>query len=287
MTLPHSYSVIPAQPKQDSYGFSELALFKSYSRESFRAAFGAEAPPFDPARLIKTWFDSSADTSDPANVVLYKTISPDQKGQWGVRQMVMPAREAASLNLPGSVLYPPYVIAPTQAARAGNSGIWAATLSLKAEADALLEELGLSGVQLLDEGSGSVFPVVYGDEPRRQWFFVYKGTSYGIGGLLSSKHSNGIGAPGHWSVAESIEWIPDSPAPTGLKDGRPPREVPVRDLLPNEKIVATLMGPVIVRTDRAQILAEASGQFTELDRLALKDVQRLVQLLVQQVSQKG
>ena len=150
MTIPRSEAVVPVQPKQDSYGFNELALFKTYTRESFRSAFGAEAPPYDPARLIKSWFDSSADSSDPVNVVLYKIMAPDPKGQWGLRQVVMPASEAGSLNLPGAVVYLPYVIAPTTAVRGATSGIWPVTLSLKSEAVALLEELGLPGLELFD-----------------------------------------------------------------------------------------------------------------------------------------
>ena len=277
MTIPRSQAVAPVQPKQDSYGFNELALFKTYTRESFRAAFGAEAPAYDPVRLIKSWFDSSADSSDPANVVLYKILAPDPKGQWGLRQVVMPASEAGSLNLPGAVKYPPYVITPTTAVRGANSGIWPVTLSLKSEAVALLEELGLPGLELFDEGEGSVFPIVYGDEPRRVWYFVYKGLVHGVGGLLSAKNSRGIGAPGHWAVGDTIEWVPDPPAPTGLSDARPPREMPVRELLPNEKVAMTLMGPVIVRTDRQASQAEASGQFTDTDRLTLKEIHRLLQ----------
>ncbi len=283
MTIPHSVAIVPGQPKQDSYGFSELALFKTFTRDSFRSAFGSEAPPYDPTRLIKTWFDSSADTSDPANVVLYKILTPDPKGQWGFRQVVMPAREAGTLNLPGAVTYPPYVIAPTTAARGVTSGIWPVTLSLKSDGLALLEELGLSELELFDEGEGSVFPIVYGDDPRRVWYFVHKGLVHGVGGLLASKNARGVGAPGHWSVGDTIEWIPDPPAPTGLSDVRPPREMPVRDLLPNEKIAVTLTGPVILRTDRQQTQAETSGQFTEADRLTLKEIQRLVQ----QLSQNG
>jgi len=280
MPIPRSEPAVPAQPKQDAYGFADLALFKTYTRESLRTAFGAEAPPFDPARQIKAWFDSTADISDPANVVVYKVAAPDAQGQWALRQVVMPAREAATLNLPGYVQYPPYVIAPTKAARGVSSGIWPDTLSLRSEADALLEELGLSGVQLLDEGVGSAFPVIYGDEPRRQWFFVYKGQVRSIAGLLINKNARGVGAPGHWSVGDTIEWIPDPPAPTGLQDTRPPRQVPVRDLLPNEKISMTLMGPVVVRTDLQQALAESASQFTETDRLTLKEIQRLLQQLV-------
>jgi hypothetical protein len=280
MSIPRSEPIAPAQPALDSYGFRELALFKTYTRDSIRSAYGLEIPAFDPTRLIKTWFDSTIDTSQPDNIVIYKIIGPDSKGQWGPRQLVVPAGEAATLNLPGSILYPPYVVAPTTAARGINSVIWPETLSLRSQADALLAELGLSNLELSDEGAGSVFPVNYGDEPRRQWFFVYNGEVHSIGGLLGNKNANGVGYPGHWSVGNTVEWIPDPPAPTGLQDVRPPREVPVRDLLPNEKINMTLMGPVIVRTDRLQAQAQASGLFTDLDRQALKDIQQMVQQLL-------
>jgi hypothetical protein len=275
MTIPRSEPVIPVQPNQPSYGFSELSLFKNYTREGFRAAFGIDAPPFDPARLIKTWFDSTADTSDPANVVLYKVAAPDQKS---LRQMVMPALEAATPNLPGAIGYPSYVIAPTKAARGGVTGIWPSTLSLLPEAQALLAELGLEGLELKDEGAGGSLPVFYGDEPRRQWYFSYKGSTYGAGELLASRYRNGMGAPGHWSVGDTIEWLADPPAPTGVNDTRAPREMPLRDLLANERISAALMGSTILRLDQQP---EVPGQFTEADRTALREIQRLVQSMSQ------
>jgi hypothetical protein len=277
MTIPHSEPVVPAQPKQYSYGFGDLALFKTFTRESFRAAFGTEAPPYDPSRLIKTWFDTTVDTSDAANIVVYKVISADSKGQWGVRQMVMPAREAATVNLPGAVSYPEYVIVPTKAARGGVTGIWPSTLSLLSEAQSLLRELDLENVELKDEGEGSSLPVIYGDEPRRQWFFFYKGSTYSVGELLASKYRNGVGAPGRWVVEDTIQWLADPPAPTGLKDTRAPREIPVRDLLANEKIAMTLMGPVLVRADSP---LDPSSQFTQADRSTLQEIQRLLLQLV-------
>jgi hypothetical protein len=276
MTAPHSLPVAPAQPKQDSYGFSELALFKTYTRDSFLAAFGVQAPDYDPSRLIKTWFDSTVDASDPSNVAVYKVFSRDAKGQWGLRQIVMPASEAATVNLPGSIQYPPYTIAPTKATRGGVTPIWPVALSLESEAHALLDELGLSGIPLYDEGEGSAMPVDYAGDPRRMWDFVYKGVPYGIGPLIASKHRNGIGAPGRWVIGDTIQWITDAPAPTGLDDQRPPRDVPSRDLLPNEKIGMTLMGPTILRMDRQQASSEAAGQFTESDRAILREVHRLL-----------
>ncbi|MFM2124089.1 MAG: hypothetical protein RL328_540 [Acidobacteriota bacterium] len=276
MTIPFSQPVVPAQPNKDSYGFSELALFKTYTRETFRLAFGVEAPAFDPSRVIKTWFDSTVDTTDAANVAVYKVAAADSKGSWGLRQLVLPASEAATVNLPGAVAYPEYVIAPTRAARAGVSPIWPVNLSLESDARALLSELGLAGMPLVDEGVGTVFPINYADDPRRVWNFVYKGVGYNVGTLLAGKNRNGVGAPGHWTVADTIEWVAAPPAPTGAGDQRPPREVPVRELLPNEKIGMTLMGPTILRTDRQQVSAELSGQFTENDRAMLREILRRV-----------
>jgi hypothetical protein len=105
---------------------------------------------------------------------------------------------------------------------------------------------------------------------------VYKGVGYNVGTLLAGKNRNGVGAPGHWTVADTIEWVAAPPAPTGAGDQRPPREVPVRELLPNEKIGMTLMGPTILRTDRQQVSAELSGQFTENDRAMLREILRRV-----------
>ena len=118
MSDPISLPAAPPQPDQAYYSVLELALFTPYTRDSYLAAFGQQAPAYDPSRVIKTWFDSSADTSAPANVAVYKIIAQDPNGNWGFQQMVMPATEAATVNLPGAIVYPPYVVAPTQATRA-------------------------------------------------------------------------------------------------------------------------------------------------------------------------
>ena len=60
-----SQPVVPAQPSTQFYTIQDLALFKSYSRDSYRAAFAAEAPAYDPTRLRKSWFDSTVDVSSP------------------------------------------------------------------------------------------------------------------------------------------------------------------------------------------------------------------------------
>lgn len=279
MSNPFSQPVIPPQPDQPYYGVLELALFKTYTRDSYLAAFGVQAPPYDPSRVIKSWFDSTVDSSDPANVSVYKILSRDQNGNWGLRQMVLPATEAATVNLTGAITYPPYVIPPTQATR-GGSGIDAEYLSLEADARAVMAETG--GTSVVDGGNSTVFPVVYpASEPRRVWDVMFKGQPLNAGLLLLAKNAKGVGAPGRWNTSGSdAVWVPDPPAPTGLDDTRQPRDLPLRDLLPNEKLQTGLMGVGIVRTDLQQPAQQAAGEFTADDRATLQQIYQLVRTIV-------
>ena len=97
MSNPVSQPVIPPQPNQQYYGVSALALFQTFTRETYLSAFGIQAPSYDPTRVIKTWFDSTVDTSNPSNVALYNIVGQDQSGNWRVQQMVMPAQQAATV----------------------------------------------------------------------------------------------------------------------------------------------------------------------------------------------
>ena len=275
MGTPVSRPSNPAQPNLLAYGVSQLALFTSYTRASYLAAFGVQAPAWDPARVRKTWFDSTVDTSDPSNVAVYEIIAMDSGGNWGVRQMVIPAAEAAMVNLPGAVTYPPYSVAPTQVT-SGGSPVNPNYLSLEPDARALMATLG--GTGLVQETGNAVFAIVYpASEPRRIWDFVVGGALVNAGSLLLAQNANGIGAPGHWDLSKGEPvWVPDPAPPTGENDTRPPRDMPVRDLLPNEKLQAGLMGVSVVRTDLLQQQAEQSGQFTADDRATLQQIYQIL-----------
>jgi hypothetical protein len=275
MSNPVSQASPLPQPNQAYYGVEALTLFRSFTRDIYQAAFGVEAPPYDPSRVIKTWFDSTADVSSPNNVAVYKTLAQISPGVWNLQQMVIPALEAASVNLPGAVTFPPYVPAPTKATR-GGSGINGLYLSLLTEAQSLMAEIG--GTALADEGATSVFPVVYpADELRRTWDIVFKGAALNVGLLLAAKYAKGFGAPGHWNTSGSdAVWVPDPPAATGEDDARPPRPMPMRDLLPNEMFKTGLMGVGIVRTDLQQAINQANGEFTADDRATLQQIYQLL-----------
>src|SRR5271154_5931030 len=79
---PVSQPVIPAQPDLLAYGIQELALFVSYTRDSYLAAFGVQAPAWDPTRVKKTWFDTTVDASNAINVAVYKIVGTDASGNY-------------------------------------------------------------------------------------------------------------------------------------------------------------------------------------------------------------
>lgn len=278
MSTPVSQPVIPAQPDTLAYSTEDLALFVSYTRASYLSAFGVQAPAFDPTRLIKTWFDTTVNTSNAGNVATYNIVGQDASGNWGIQQMVIPASEAATVNLTGAVTYPAYVIAPTQAT-SGGALINPLYLSLQTDAQALMTELG--GTGLYDEGASGALPIVYpSNEPRRVWDFLVNGNVMNAGALIASMNANGVGYPGSWQTQTGAPvWVPDAAAPTGADDTSAPRPMPVRGLLPNEELQTGLMGVVVVRTDLQQQQAEAEGQFTPDDRATLQQIYQIVSAL--------
>lgn len=277
MSNPASVPAVPAQPNLEVYSIQALGLFQTFTRDTYQSSFGVQAPAWDPARLRKTWFDSTVDTSDAANVVVYKIVARDATGNGILKQMVISTEESATVNLPGAVTYPPYIVAPTNATR-GGAPINASYLSLESDARALMAIIG--GTALGDEGATAIYPVIYPpDEPRRMWGILIGGQSFNVGALLALRNANGAGSPGSWDTSSGGPvWTPAPPAPTGVDDMRPPRDMPVRDLRPNEKLQAGMMGVSVVRTDLQQAADEQGGQFTPDDRAAL---QRVLQLVAQ------
>jgi len=278
MSNPVSVPIVPPQPDKEAYGFAELALFQTYTRETYLAAFGVQAPAWDPSRLSKFWFDSTADASAAGNVVAYKIFAVNSTGIWALQQLVLSAAEAAAVNLPGSVTYPPYVITPTDATR-GGSAQNAEYLSMESDARTLMAAFGATG--LVDEGATVYYPIVYPPgEPRRSWAILLNGHQQNVGELLAERNARGLGSPGHWDTSQGFAvWVPDPPAPTGLDDTRPPRPLPVRDLLPNEIIQTGLMSVNVARTDLQQANAIQSGAFLPADRTTLQGIYDIVSRL--------
>ena len=276
MTKPVSEPHVPAQPRSGMYSIAELALFRSFNRDGYRATFGAEPPAYDPTRLIKNWFDSTADTSQDSNVALYRVLGQDSSGFPALRQMVIPAAEAATVNLPGEYQYPPYLVPPSKATRTGAL-LNPLYLSLEADARAVMREVG--GQDLKDQGVDDVFPTSYPpEEPRRVWVFQFKGSAINAGLALYDKNARGVGAPGHWDLSGSMpSWSAAPAGPTGLDDRRSGRDMPLRDVLANERLQAGLGQEVSVRrTDLDDSAQRQAGCFTAEDRAALLRILQIV-----------
>ncbi len=192
----------------------------------------------------------------------------------------MPAPEAATVNLTGAITCSSslYVVAlPTDATR-GGSVLNPIYLSLESDAQAFMIEFG--GTSLLDEGATPVLPAIYPpDEPRRLWDVLINGTPVnGRRPPAGAMNANGVGAPGQWETSGGQPmWVAAPPAPTGSNDTRPPRPMPVRSLLPNEKLQTGLMGVSVVRILTCNKQAnEQAGQYTPDDRATLQQIYQLV-----------
>lgn len=281
MSTPVSQPVTPPQPDLECYGIQELALFVSYTRDSYLAAFGIQALAWDPTRPTKTWFDTTVDMSNPANTATYNIVAANSSGVWGLMPLTISVTEASTVNLTGSVTYPAYTIAPTDAT-SGGAIINPAYLSLESDAQALMNALG--GTNLPEETGNAAFPIIYpADEPRRIWDFFVNGVLCNAGQLLAQMNANGVGAPGSWQITSSGPvWVPN-PAPTGLDSTTAPRPMPVRNLLPNEQLQTGLMGVSVIRTDLEQQQEEQAGEFLPDDRATL---QQIYQMLVTLTSTK-
>lgn len=268
----------PAQPSLPDYAFSALNLFTDFSagnlntdagtqakqiRLAFKAASGQDAPNWDPTRPAKYWADPTADTSDPGNVSLYKVGNP---GQGTFVQLVLPSAQAASVNIPGLVPLPGYIIAPTAAinASAGNPGqpVNPTYLASMSDALALAAEWfpTLSATQLKGTvGDNSPEGMLWNGETRRFLYVLYNGQQLPVGISVAQQNAHGLNPDGTWSTNGSWSflggtptWVSGPSLPDGINGGQPSGiavPVPVRPLLPNEKVAEVSLAWMVQRTD--------------------------------------
>ncbi|MEQ1886220.1 MAG: hypothetical protein ABL967_14235 [Bryobacteraceae bacterium] len=281
MNTPSSIAAALPQPESARYSTDALALFKTYTRDSYFTEFGVQAPAWDPARPPKAWFDSSASANISQATKTYSILGQQSDGTWTLQSMTLTAAEAAAVNLPGAVEYPQYRPASTRTTRAGQS-INPIYMVLEDDARAVMTEVG--GTGLFDEGALSRNAVSYpkasypADEQRRIWAFQVNGQQYFAGLLLASKYGLGVGWPGRWDFSRGYPlWVSDPPPPTGIADSRPPVPAPVRTLLPSERLQAGPMGigVVVARLDLEE--ASAAGGFTPADRAMLQKILEVLQ----------
>ncbi len=256
----------PAQPNDARYPIDKLNLLQRHNRDTFQKAFGQQSPPWDRAKPIKRWFDTSAleGSEDPQNdVVTYEGYDPVQK-KW--RRIALTVADAASINLPGAHVYPKRVVAPTPVVLVDPNGVYplnANYLCTREEAQRLCDELQADSIQESADFGGPL-RIDWLGEQRRQWSIVWHGELRSAPQLLMYQTANGVGAPGKWDTSSGspiwISYMQD----TGERDVRPEALMPTRKLLANERIDVELFGVAVVRTDKTQDqLAPGTGSLTQ------------------------
>lgn len=277
---PVSVAAFPAQPNAQFYGFSALQIFTEYTRDSYLAQFGVQAPAWNRTRGKKTWFDSSAtnDRSYP--------IAPTDPGATSLPLQSFTAADASTVNLPGLPTFQPYVVAPSGAFLQGtpthlaNANI----LSTMAQATALAAELGVSTNQIMEELAGAV--IYPADDPRRVLVIAWGTDSHhvSVGDLLVQKNAKGLGYPGHWDLSGADPVFVFDSLDDGISTGAntlPLVPVPLRPLMPNEQIKPAGLVSMVYRTDKQPATpSTGTGGFTDEDRATIGHMQDTLNTIV-------
>jgi hypothetical protein len=196
-------------------------------RREYEKAYGRQAPPFDPRRNRKYWFDPRwKGFGDGSAVAKYKVFEDG-----AFRVLEMPVADAFTVNLPGAYTYPPWQPESTRALADGQI-IGPNSLATRERAMALAGELGGLEMSTLDDNR-----IQWNGETRRMYQLRFKGNWVNVGLLLELKHSRGFGSPGAWDLSgSSLTWVPDPVTDNGVYDPRPSVPIPCRDLEPWEEI---------------------------------------------------
>jgi hypothetical protein len=281
-----SKPVVPVQPKEARYGIDKLYLTQVLTREKYFEIYGEEAPFYDPSRKPKRWFftDVLEGSVDPDNeLVQFQVWDPNKRA---IVPLVMTKREASLPNLTGVVKFREYknsetttakMYGPTGEGGDGYSPINGAVLADPKLVDLVVKEIQKdTGVQFDVELSPDPWPwkYVYGSETRRNLNLVRESEQYSAAYILQQRFKNGLGHPGKWLIEKGVGPVFEPAViPSGSGDSRPEVPVPVRPLLPNERIDTNPFGSVVTRTDMTQNEpAPGTGSLTVVQDKLLKQV---------------
>lgn len=234
------------QPDLQTYGVSELALFPTYTRDTYLTKFGVQAPPFDSALAPKAWLDTTALVGrTETDLVTYNVLVNNT-----FTTISIPASDAATVNLTGRYDYPAYSPASTVAVSNGTA-VSPSTIIAESDVKTLVTELITAGYTNCTYAQDETISTTWGTETRRRFIItVAEGVGCDAALLLADKYTAGVGAPGHWvMIAGSAPiWVVDAQDDGSTAGTATP--VPVRLLLSNETLVIGWAGLAsIVRTD--------------------------------------
>jgi len=244
------------QPTTPIYSTEELLLSPRWTRALYFAATGQQAPPYNPAKQIKRWADSTAAKLNgyPNQSVDYLAMRRNAQGQMEFGTFTLSAAEAAAFNLPGAYAYEKYIVKPTgafvQEPNGTKTPINPDYLSSPGDASILAHEIGADEEPKEEYLTGPFQYYWPAEETRRPYSVKFKGTPIQASFLLKQQNERGIGSPGRWDLTGPAPiWITAVPD-TGVMDTRPEIEMPARALdTRTEEIRCTPFGCAVYRID--------------------------------------
>lgn len=263
---PISTPSVPAQPNLANYPVSALNLFQTYTRTTYLAQFGVQAPAYNPSLPSRNWFDTSAAPGP------YQGIQINPAGTAGstlaqVVPLAVPANVALP-NLSGIYQYPTYANLPatTPAIHVWGNGLPSTGVSVAyicslADAQAVANSFGLLTLGE-DPADGNV---TWNGETRRDYTVTPKGGTMALEAcplrvLMTAQEfdsngnytGGGVGAPGSWTNPLGANPVWDLAFDPGASASSALTPVPVRSMLPNEQFAVGTLGTIeISRTDIA------------------------------------
>lgn len=278
------------------FALADRFQFPTYTRASFQAAAGIQAPTWNPAYPIKDWCDPAAKAGVDSTYQVWNGSDTAP----ALVPLTIPGAEAMTVNLPGAPVFAPYVPAPTLATRQTSfAGMFFApqkvdplTLSSRADADRLA---AIAGATVMDPSLANQFLVWnWNGETRRPYVLVPPGFTgdatvggQNVGAILAAVNAQGVAAPGHFSASQLalhvLTWVPET-APSGLDvTARVPEPMALR---PGETLAPMLVGPgvfsvvVLAQGEQAPGVGAAAGSpdgFGASDRAMLTFVHDAIQ----------
>jgi hypothetical protein len=245
-------------PEESFYPIDRLFLFDRHNRRTWEHQFGQQAPPWDKTRQIKRWADTSVlegVTNPEIHTVVYDYFDPLSRS---FGQFKISAREAALPNLPGTYVYPKYVVEPTPAVVVNINipggepqPLNPSNLCQKAEADAIVGQLGTGSVVEADSFVSGAFRIDWRGETRRRWLIKFGMEFHNAAALVLDRNREGIGSPGQWAITPSgPRWVSYT-QDTGDQDPRPEIPIPCRLLFEQEALyLAHPMSTLVYRKDK-------------------------------------
>lgn len=274
------------RPVEDTYGMEVLTLFDRLTRATYLTKYGEQAPPYDPKKRIKRWFDSSVEGDGE---VSYDTFLV-QAGRAIPTKVVLSKEDARTVNLPGLFSYLKYNLAPSRAwvPVYDPTGTTVLTrnayppeeLATYAEAEALKLEFaaaGFPGMEVEHNQMAGPFAVMYEPEEIRRVLILRFGD--GTGGAVSvqrsliTKSKAGVGAPGRWVKLPFVSfpvWVSEISTDVGETDQRPEIQIPMRVLKQDEEFVPAFAGQVHVRRK------DSIGHITDEMPVLVARIERMV-----------